>query len=122
MRAVVIGGGFGGLASAAFLDKKGYDVVLVEKGCRLGGRSASVEVGGYKAEIGPTWYLMDDGGGLPIHPSRDGAGILHQRSRVAQAQDKARHHPTKRAQHRDASATRRGKIFKTPITFNPSGP
>lgn len=60
MRAVVIGGGFGGLASAAFLAKKGYDVVLVEKGCRLGGRSASVEVGGYKAEIGPTWYLMDD--------------------------------------------------------------
>ncbi|MGB9706433.1 MAG: FAD-dependent oxidoreductase [Pyrobaculum sp.] len=36
MRAVVIGGGFGGLASAAFLAKKGYDVVLVEKGCRLG--------------------------------------------------------------------------------------
>ncbi len=60
MKAVVIGGGFGGLASAAFLAKKGYEVVLVEKGCRLGGRSMAVEVDGYKAEIGPTWYLMDD--------------------------------------------------------------
>jgi len=60
MRAVVIGGGFGGLATAAFLAKKGFDVVLVEKGCRLGGRSALVELGGYRAEIGPTWYLMDD--------------------------------------------------------------
>ncbi len=36
VRAVVIGGGFGGLATAAFLAKKGFDVVLVEKGCRLG--------------------------------------------------------------------------------------
>jgi Phytoene dehydrogenase and related proteins len=60
MKAVVIGGGFGGLAAAAFLAKKGFDVVLVEKGCRLGGRSALVELGGYRAEIGPTWYLMDD--------------------------------------------------------------
>jgi phytoene dehydrogenase-like protein len=45
VRAVVIGGGFGGLATAAFLAKKGFDVVLVEKGCRLGGRSALVELG-----------------------------------------------------------------------------
>ncbi|MCY0890228.1 MULTISPECIES: NAD(P)/FAD-dependent oxidoreductase [Pyrobaculum] len=60
MRAIVIGGGFGGLASAALLAKRGYEVVLVEKNCRLGGRSVLYDIRGHRVEIGPTWYLMDD--------------------------------------------------------------
>ncbi|WP_075056817.1 FAD-dependent oxidoreductase [Thermogymnomonas acidicola] len=39
MRAVVVGGGFGGLASAAVLARMGFQVTVVEKNFALGGRA-----------------------------------------------------------------------------------
>lgn len=53
-RAVVIGGGFGGIAAALRLRAKGYDVTLLERGARLGGRAQVFERGGYRHDAGPT--------------------------------------------------------------------
>jgi len=44
-KAVIIGGGFGGLGSAALLAKAGYDVELFEKNEQLGGRAGQFRVG-----------------------------------------------------------------------------
>ena len=59
-RVIVIGGGIGGLASAALLGKKGYDVTLVEKNARLGGVANRFEAEGFTFDMGPSWYLMPD--------------------------------------------------------------
>jgi phytoene desaturase len=53
-RAVVIGAGFGGIAAALRLRAKGYDVTLLERGKRLGGRAQVFERGGYRHDAGPT--------------------------------------------------------------------
>jgi phytoene desaturase len=53
-RAVVIGGGFGGIASALRLRAVGFDVELVDRGERLGGRARVFERGGYRHDAGPT--------------------------------------------------------------------
>ena len=57
-RVVVIGGGFGGLASAARLAKLGHDVVLVERLPRLGGALGTVEQDGFAWDSGPTTTLL----------------------------------------------------------------
>ena len=41
-KVVVVGSGFGGLASALRLRAKGYDVTLLEKHSDLGGRARAV--------------------------------------------------------------------------------
>ncbi len=51
---VVIGSGFGGLASALRMRAKGYRVTLLERGQRLGGRAQVFERGGFKHDAGPT--------------------------------------------------------------------
>ena len=58
--AVVIGGGIGGLASAALLGKRGYEVTLLEKNPLLGGRANYFEADGFRFDMGPSWYLMPD--------------------------------------------------------------
>ena len=57
-RVVVIGGGFGGLASAARLAKLGHDVTLLEARSRLGGAVGSVEQDGFRWDSGPTTTLL----------------------------------------------------------------
>lgn len=57
-RVVVIGGGFGGLASAARLAKLGHDVTLVEAADRLGGAIGYVEEEGFRWDSGPTTTLL----------------------------------------------------------------
>ena len=57
---VIIGGGFGGLSSACFLAKEGYDVELIEKNEHIGGRASVLEEEGYRFDMGPSWYLMPD--------------------------------------------------------------
>ena len=54
MRVVVVGGGFGGLASAARLAKLGHEVTLLERGDDLGGALASVTADGFTWDAGPT--------------------------------------------------------------------
>jgi len=53
-RVVVIGGGLGGMASAARLAKLGHEVRLVERLDRLGGAIGSFEQEGYRWDTGPT--------------------------------------------------------------------
>ncbi len=57
-RIVVIGGGFGGLASAARLAKLGHEVTLVEAAPRLGGALGYVERDGFRWDAGPTTTVL----------------------------------------------------------------
>ena len=60
MKAIIIGGGIGGLATAAMLAKSGYDVTLLEKNEQLGGRASVRKIGGFTFDMGPSWYLMPE--------------------------------------------------------------
>ena len=51
---VVIGSGFGGLASALRLRSKGYEVTLLEKHSDLGGRARVFKKDGFTYDGGPT--------------------------------------------------------------------
>ncbi|MEM6917057.1 MAG: NAD(P)-binding protein, partial [Verrucomicrobiota bacterium] len=53
-RAVVIGGGFGGLAASLRLRARGYDVTVVDRCSRLGGRAQVFERNGFRHDAGPT--------------------------------------------------------------------
>ena len=59
-RIVIIGGGIGGLASAALLAREGHDVVLLERNADVGGRAGSWERDGFRFDTGPSWYLMPE--------------------------------------------------------------
>lgn len=56
----MIGGGFGGLATACLLAKDGHDVTVLEKNAQLGGRAGLLEANGFVFDTGPSWYLMPD--------------------------------------------------------------
>ncbi len=53
-KAVVIGAGFGGIAAALRLRAKGYDVTIVDRCRRLGGRAQIFERDGFRHDAGPT--------------------------------------------------------------------
>tara|TARA_B100002052_G_scaffold261781_1_gene255847 strand:- start:27 stop:1493 length:1467 start_codon:yes stop_codon:yes gene_type:complete len=53
-KVIVVGSGFGGLASALRLKAKGYDVTLVEKHPDLGGRARVFKKGSFTYDGGPT--------------------------------------------------------------------
>lgn len=57
-RAVVVGGGFAGLASAARLAKLGHEVTLLERSPTLGGALGRVEADGFTWDAGPTWTTL----------------------------------------------------------------
>ncbi len=57
-RVVVVGGGFGGLATAARLAKLGHDTTLLERSPRLGGALAPVSTGAFTWDAGPTSLLL----------------------------------------------------------------
>ncbi|MFB6296265.1 MAG: phytoene desaturase family protein [Halobacteriales archaeon] len=56
----VVGGGFGGLAAAAYLARAGAGVRLLERHDRPGGRAGVLERDGFGFDTGPSWYLMPD--------------------------------------------------------------
>lgn len=58
--AVVIGGGFAGLATAALVARDGLDVTLVEAHAELGGRAGQWHHEGFRFETGPSWFLMPE--------------------------------------------------------------
>lgn len=58
--AIIIGAGFGGLATACILGKAGYKVTVIEKNDKLGGRANLLEADGFVFDMGPSWYLMPD--------------------------------------------------------------
>ncbi len=62
--AIVIGGGFGGLATAIRLQAAGHAVTLVEARDRLGGRAYQLKKDGFTFDMGPSLitapHLLDD--------------------------------------------------------------
>nr|WP_223881173.1 phytoene desaturase family protein [Nesterenkonia ebinurensis] len=58
--AVVIGGGFSGLATAALLAREGLKVTLLETHETVGGRAGEWLHRGFRFETGPSWYLMPE--------------------------------------------------------------
>jgi phytoene desaturase len=59
-RIAIIGSGFSGLASAALLAQKGYDVHIYEKNDQAGGRARVWKKDGFTFDMGPSWYWMPD--------------------------------------------------------------
>lgn len=57
---IIVGAGFGGLASAALLAKAGYAVTVYEKNASPGGRARVFRKKGYTFDMGPSWYTMPD--------------------------------------------------------------
>lgn len=57
-RVVVIGGGFGGLATSLRLAKLGHEVTLVERSDTLGGPLAELTAGEFAWDAGPTYTLL----------------------------------------------------------------
>lgn len=57
---IIIGAGIGGLATACLLAKKGYEVTIVEKNDKVGGRANIYTEKGYVFDMGPSWYMMPD--------------------------------------------------------------
>ncbi|MDD7965536.1 phytoene desaturase family protein [Actinomycetospora lemnae] len=57
-RAVVVGGGLGGLAVAARLAASGQQVTLLEATERVGGKLGTVEVDGFRFDTGPSLVTM----------------------------------------------------------------
>jgi phytoene desaturase len=57
-RAVVIGGGVGGMATAMRLSALGHDVTLLEASHRLGGKVARVERDGFVFDTGPSLLTL----------------------------------------------------------------
>jgi phytoene desaturase len=56
----IVGGGVGGLATAALLAADGHRVTLFEAGPAFGGRAGSWEHAGFRFDTGPSWYLMPE--------------------------------------------------------------
>ena len=52
-KAVVLGAGISGLASAALLAQAGYQVTVLERNSWIGGKSRRVELGGQRMDTGP---------------------------------------------------------------------
>jgi UDP-galactopyranose mutase len=57
-RVTVVGGGFGGMATAARLAKQGHEVTLFEASDELGGALGLVEQDGFRWDAGPTHTLL----------------------------------------------------------------
>lgn len=57
-KAIIIGSGVAGLASAIRLAVKGMDVVVYEKNSYPGGKISSVESGGYRFDAGPSLFTQ----------------------------------------------------------------
>jgi phytoene dehydrogenase-like protein len=53
-RVVVVGGGIGGLVSAALLGRAGHDVTLLEAADYLGGKSRRITLDGQRMDTGPS--------------------------------------------------------------------
>ena len=59
-KAIVIGSGFSGLSTAAFLAKSKFKVTIIEKNKQLGGRARMLKENGFSFDMGPSWYWMPD--------------------------------------------------------------
>lgn len=56
----MIGSGFAGLSAAAFMARRGWQVVVLEKNGTPGGRAQQLRKNGFTFDMGPSWYWMPD--------------------------------------------------------------
>jgi phytoene desaturase len=56
----VIGAGFAGLSAACCLAQQGLNVAVFEKNDSAGGRAREFTSGGFRFDMGPSWYWMPD--------------------------------------------------------------
>ena len=54
-KVLIVGAGPGGLSAAMILAHRGFEVTVVEKADRVGGRNAELKVGDYSFDTGPTF-------------------------------------------------------------------
>ncbi len=54
-KVVIVGAGPGGLTAGMILARRGFDVTIVEKQDRVGGRNGELKVGDYSFDTGPTF-------------------------------------------------------------------
>ena len=59
-KVLIIGAGPGGLASAMLLASAGFDVTVLERLDRPGGRTSTLELNNFKFDMGPTFFLYPD--------------------------------------------------------------
>lgn len=59
-KTIIIGGGIGGLCTAARLLRQGYEVIIIEKEPMVGGRAHRMRQDGYTFDMGPTLLMMTD--------------------------------------------------------------
>jgi phytoene desaturase len=59
-KVIIIGSGMGGMATALRLAYSGFEVTVLEKQSRLGGRSNLIEEIGFRVDTGPTILVMKD--------------------------------------------------------------
>jgi len=57
-KAVIIGSGIGGLASAIRLAAKGYEITVYEKNAYLGGKVTEVKGNGFRFDAGPSVFTL----------------------------------------------------------------
>ncbi len=55
---IIVGAGPGGLTAGMLLSHRGFEVEILEKEPKVGGRNASIEAEGYKFDVGPTFLMM----------------------------------------------------------------
>ncbi|HRX77222.1 MAG TPA: NAD(P)-binding protein, partial [Candidatus Cloacimonadota bacterium] len=55
---LVVGAGPGGLTAGMLLQHYGYQVTILEKADRVGGRNARIDLGAYHFDTGPTFLMM----------------------------------------------------------------
>ncbi|MCW8140525.1 MAG: phytoene desaturase [Planctomycetota bacterium] len=56
-RVVIVGAGPGGLAAAMLLARAGARVKVLERQPRVGGRTSTFDLGGFRFDLGPTFFL-----------------------------------------------------------------
>ncbi|WP_097041076.1 FAD-dependent oxidoreductase [Terribacillus aidingensis] len=57
-RAIIIGGGLGGLTASIYLAHAGWQVQLLEKNKTLGGKLQQVNAAGFHFDLGPNTITM----------------------------------------------------------------
>ena len=56
--AIIIGSGLGGLSTALRLSTEGYDVTVIEKHSKPGGRLNQLKLDGFTFDVGPSFMSM----------------------------------------------------------------
>jgi len=57
-KVLIVGAGLGGLSTALRLSQKGYDIKIIEKNSKAGGRLNQLKKDGFTFDIGPSFFSM----------------------------------------------------------------